>query len=123
MAKRKKGKAGRPTKEPDSEQRKRIETLAGYGLTTEEIANVEKVDAGTLTKWCKEEITRGRSNAKALVINQLFGNIKKGKEASIFFWLKCQARWSEKAGDTPIANNELPTIIVNVKTPDRLKDE
>jgi len=120
MAKRK---PGRPTKEPNGEQRQQIETLAGYGLTEEEIASVMKLHQHTIKKWCKEEIIRGRNAAKGLVTQQLFANIKKGKEASIFFWLKCRARWSEKAGDLAEAVEQLPNITVNVKTPRRLKGE
>lgn len=123
MAKPKKGKAGRPSKEPTPEQRRRIETLAGYGLTEEEIEDIEGLSRETIRKWCKAELVRGRGKAKALVIDQLFGNIKKGKEASIFFWLKCRARWSERAGDVAAIAEELPKIVVNVRTPSRLNKD
>lgn len=119
----KKRKPGRPTKAPNGEQRQQIETLAGYGLTEEEIASVIKISKPSLRKWCQEEIVRGRNAAKGLVVQQLFANIKKGKEASIFFWLKCRARWSERAGDLAEAVEQLPNITVNVKTPKRLKGE
>jgi len=119
----KKRRPGRPSKEPNGEQRQQIETLAGYGLTEEEIASVMKLHPQTIRKWCKEEIARGRNTAKTLVTQQLFANIKKGKEASIFFWLKCRARWSEKAGEADNQSQALPSITVNVRTPDRLKGD
>ena len=37
----------------------------------------------------------GKVGAKALVINRLMQNIKEGKEASIFFYLKTQCGWTE----------------------------
>lgn len=119
----KKRRPGRPSKEPSGEQRQQIETLAGYGLTEEEIASVMRLSIPSIKKYCKDEIYRGRNAAKTLVTQQLFSNIKKGKEASIFFWLKCRARWSEKAGEADNQNQALPSITVNVKTPDRLKGD
>jgi len=67
------------------------------GMTHEEIELIEGHDRGTIAKHCRAELDKGKSDAKAMVITSLFNNIKKGKEASIFFWLKCQARWSEQA--------------------------
>lgn len=119
----KKKRPGRPSKEPNGEQRQQIETLAGYGLTEEEIASVMRLSIPSIKKYCKDEIYRGRNAAKTLVTQQLFSNIKKGKEASIFFWLKCRARWSEKAGEGEGTSQELPAITINVRTPDRLKGD
>lgn len=118
----KKRKQGRPSKEPNGEQRHQIETLAGYGLTEEEIASVMRLSIPSIKKYCKEEIVRGRNTAKTLVTQSLFANIKKGKEASIFFWLKCRARWSERAGDMAAESSALPNITVNIRTPKRLDD-
>lgn len=98
-------------KTPTPEQRKQVKTLSGFGLSQDQIALVMGMDRNTLAKHYKEELVLGKAEAFALATNSLFSNIKKGKEASIFFYLKCQHKWSEKAGE----NATPKTVTVNVK--------
>lgn len=77
------------------EQRKQVQTLAGYGLSQDQIADVIGMDRNTLAKHFQDDIKTGRSVAYAQATNALFSNIKKGKEASIFFYLKTQWGWKE----------------------------
>lgn len=86
----------RPTKEPTDEQRKQVQTLSGYGLNHEQIARMLEMTRPTLTKHFKKELERGKDLAYSQALNSLFYNIKKGKEASIFFYLKTQHGWREK---------------------------
>lgn len=86
---------GRPIKEPTPEQRKQVETLSGYGLTQEQIARMLGLHVQTLRKWCALEMKTGKDKAYTQAVNSLFANIKKGKEASIFFYLKTQHCWRE----------------------------
>lgn len=85
----------RPVKAPTDEQRKYIETLAGYGLSQAQIGHVMGMDIKTLVKHCPDELTVGKSKMYAQAVNALFRNIKNGKEASIFFYLKTQHGWRE----------------------------
>lgn len=85
----------RPVKKPTEEQRKQIQTLAGFGLTQEQIARVIGIDRKTLAKYCSEDYAKGKDIALTQAVQSLFHNIKKGKEASIFFYLKTQHRWRE----------------------------
>lgn len=85
----------RPTKEPTDEQRKQVQTLAGYGLSQEQIARMLGLHRNTLKKHCAKELEMGKDMAYTQALNSLFSNIKKGKEASIFFYLKTQHGWKE----------------------------
>jgi hypothetical protein len=100
------------TKTPTKEQRKQVKTLSGFGLSQDQIALVMQIDRNTLAKYYKEELVLGKAEAFALATNSLFSNIKKGKEASIFFYLKCQHRWSEKAPE--LSDDTISRIVAGV---------
>lgn len=86
---------GRPPVEFTDKDREEIKRLAGLCLSMEEIARIKGCNRDTLAKWCKDEVEEGRVEAKAVAIDRLFRNIKAGKEASIFFYLKTQHQWRE----------------------------
>lgn len=86
----------RPVKTLTDEQRKQVQTLAGYGLNQEQIARMLGMHRETLRKHCKEELEKGKDVAYTQALNSLFANIKKGKEASLIFYLKTQHNWKEK---------------------------
>lgn len=87
----------RPSKTPTEEQRKQVQTLSGYGLNQEQIARMLGMHRETLRKHCKLELEKGKDVAFTTATTSLFANIKKGKEASIFFYLKTQHNWREKS--------------------------
>ena len=86
--------------------------MSGFGLSQDQIALVMQIDRNTLAKYYKEELVLGKAEAFALATNSLFSNIKKGKEASIFFYLKCQHRWSEKAPE--LSDDTISRIVAGV---------
>ena len=86
---------GRKPTEFTEKDREEIRKLAGLSLSMEEIAKINGCNRDTLAKHCKAEVEEGRVEAKALAIDRLFRNIKAGKEASIFFYLKTQHQWRE----------------------------
>jgi predicted transcriptional regulator len=86
----------RPTIKITDEQRKQVQTLAGYGLNHEQIARMLGITRQTLAKHCKEELAKGKDVAYTTAVNALFDNIKRRKEASIFFYLKTQHCWRER---------------------------
>lgn len=87
----------RPKKKPTEQERSQVQTLSGYGLNQEQIARMLHMHRDTLRKHCAEELQRGKDMAFSQAVNSLFSNIKKGKEASIFFYLKTQHGWREKS--------------------------
>ncbi len=89
-------KKGRPAFEVTDEQRMQVKTLAGYGLNQNQIASILEITRQTLAKHFSVELEKGKSLALAQAASSLFNNIKKGKEASIFFYLKTQGGWREQ---------------------------
>ena len=50
----------------------------------------------TLTKYYREELDKGRIESNAIIAGTLFEKAKQGDTASMMFWLKTRAQWSEK---------------------------
>ncbi|MCB1470379.1 MAG: hypothetical protein KDK08_25245 [Rhizobiaceae bacterium] len=89
---------GRPRHEPDANQRRQVETLAGYGIPEHEIANLIGIDPKTLRRHYREELTHGHTKANAKVAENLFRKATgEGRESvtAAIFWLKTRARWKE----------------------------
>jgi len=90
--------------EPTDDDRKKVRTLIGFGLTGEQVAEVMGISRDTLYKYCKKEIDAGRPAAVAQVAQQAFKMAMSGKNTAMtIFWLKTQAHWKEpesKQGDT-----------------------
>lgn len=105
---------GRPVREFSESDRKEIEKLAGYGLTHDQIAIFKGCSRDTLTKHCSIELERGKVKAIAEVTGYLFGNIKAGDQASIFFYLKTQAGWREKQPEQGEDKEPPPPATVNL---------
>lgn len=84
------------------EQRQKVNTLAGYGLTEQQIVLMLGLSSVTmLRKHFRQELATGRAEAKRNVLNRLFRMAKSGKNpGATIFWLKTRARWSEK-GNPP----------------------
>ena len=53
---------GRPAFAPSAEQRKQVETMAGYGIPEEDIALVLGIDPKTLRKHFRLELERWSSD-------------------------------------------------------------
>lgn len=101
----------RPVRVFTEKDREEIAHLAGLCMSHDEIAILKKCSRDTLEKHCKEELAEGKANAKSLVTKGLFGNIKAGKEASIFFYLKTQHGWREKSEIEHSGSVQLQTVI------------
>lgn len=103
-----KSKGGRPTFKPTKEQREKVESMAGYGLTAEQICNLVEVSRGTLFKYFGEELKQGEGKAHAQITHRAFDMARSGRfPAMTMFWLKCRAGWTEKI---QITNDDLPPI-------------
>jgi hypothetical protein len=80
---------------------KQVEAFAGLGLTEKQICECLGIGIETLrrrrngSKDFAEALKKGKALGIAHVTNKLLANINDQKEASIMFWLKCNAGWKE----------------------------
>lgn len=72
-----------------------IESMAGIGLTQEEIASVKGISVDSLRKYAGHVVRRGKAKAIAMVAETLFKKAIAGNMTAIIFYLKTQAKWSE----------------------------
>jgi hypothetical protein len=86
---------GRPPFEPDDNQRLAVTTLAACGTRFVLIAKRIGVDAKTLRRHFRKELSEGRQDANALVARSLFDQAIAGNITAQIFWLKTRAGWKE----------------------------
>lgn len=97
----KKNKGGRPSWLPDGATIQMVETLAGQGLTSEQIADCLGIGKTTLYDKAKnyEEfsnaIKKGKGKAAGFVTGKLFEQIRKDNLTATIFYLKTQLGWKE----------------------------
>jgi len=83
-------KAGVPRSERTAEQRQTVETMAGYGISHEEI------DAKTLRVAFREELHTAATKVNAAVVKSLYKNaVQPNNVAAQIWWTKARMRWSE----------------------------
>jgi hypothetical protein len=88
----------RPSHQPDSQTRRQVEAMAGYGVPEAEIAGIVGVSPKTLRKHYRGELDHGHTKANAKVAENLFRKATgEGREAVVaaIFWLKTRAGWKE----------------------------
>jgi hypothetical protein len=88
----------RPSHKPEPNQRRQVETLAGFGIPEAEIAGLVQIDPKTLRKHYRQELDHGHTKANAKVAENLYRMaLGQGREAvtAAIFWLKTRARWKE----------------------------
>lgn len=111
--------------EPTDEHRKHVETLAGYGLTHDQISKLivnpqtgKPIDRNTLAKHFREELDKGIAVANAAVAQSLFrkaiGNGPTSVTAAIF-WLKARAGWVDRQTVELTGANGGPIELSSVK--------
>lgn len=98
---------GRPSFKPTQEERKMAETLSGFGVPIEQIAALVRhgIDAETLRKHFKRELTIGKAKANAKVGQTLYQKATSGDDTTAaIWWSKTQMGWKEdKTPTTPEA--------------------
>jgi len=83
--------------EPTTADRERVSTLCAMGISQLDIGKVMKISRMTLKKHYRDELDLSMIKANATVAAALFKKASSGHPASMFFWLKTRARWTEKA--------------------------
>lgn len=87
---------GRPRFEPTDEQRRYVESMAGYGMPQEKIARVLKISKPTLLRAFRDELDIGIIKADAKVVESLYNNaVKHNNASSQIWWTKCRLGWKE----------------------------
>ena len=91
-------------KELSEEDIKKLETMAGLGMTMQNMAAVLGISKRTLERRVSEEdqifdaLEKGRAKATHAVAAHAFELATNGKNVAMtMFWLKCRAGWSEVA--------------------------
>jgi hypothetical protein len=103
--------AGRKSFEPTEQQRRNVETLAGYGLKQDAIARMLQVDPKTLRKHFRHELDGGADKANAQVAGTLFRMAVSGDcVAATIFWLKTHLNWREKRAGTDGEVLSIPAV-------------
>lgn len=91
-------KGGRPAHKPTDANRKQVETLAGFGITEDDIAMSLEISKPTLIKHYRRELDMGHIKANSAVAQSLYKKAT-GEGASAvtaaIFWLKTRAGWKE----------------------------
>ncbi len=113
----------------------KIETMAGYGLTNTQIAEIHGISLATLKNRFESQpellasIKKGRAKALLNVAQSAYQQAMSGKvPAMTMFYLKCRGKWREKdrvevtgKGGEPIQTNNKISVTVkrltNAKTP------
>ena len=81
------------------ENARMVTQLSGLGLPHEQICSILNISKPSLYKYYQEELLNGKATANAQVAENLFKIATgTGREAvtACLFWLKCQAKWTEK---------------------------
>lgn len=89
-------KAGRPPYLPTATTRNQVYELSKVGTRYEDIAFMLSISDDTLRKYYKPELEKGRIEANAVIAGTLYEKARQGDTASMMFWLKTRAQWSEK---------------------------
>lgn len=85
----------RKAHEPTDDNRKKIESMAGYGLPQDQIAKVMRISEATLKKYYAEELSRGAAVANSLVAESLFKQCRQGNTTALIFWAKTRMGWKD----------------------------
>ena len=81
------------------EKERQVTQLSGLGLPHEQICSILNISKPSLYKYYQEELIKGKATANAKISENLFKIATgTGREAvtACIFWLKTQARWTEK---------------------------
>lgn len=106
------GRNGKSNHEPSGETRKQVETLAGYGLTVEQIGHVLGCSHDTVKRHYALELERGHALATAKVAQTAFQMATSGKEpAMTCFWLKTRAKWREVQSVEVTGKDSEPIVV------------
>lgn len=89
----------KPPHKPTAGDRARVKTMAGLGITQDDICAIVGISKPTLHKYYREELNVGAAEANAAVAQSLFKqatNKEKPSVVAAIFWMKARAGWSDQ---------------------------
>jgi hypothetical protein len=102
----------RPQHQPTDEQRRQVMTLAGLGITQDQIASLLRLAPKTLRLRYRRELDTGATEANVRVARSLFNKAtKEGNVAAQIFWLKARAGWRETPRDVNVGGTGTPVAV------------
>ncbi|HSV75171.1 MAG TPA: hypothetical protein VLH79_15540 [Chthonomonadales bacterium] len=111
--------AGRPAFVPTADERKKVETLSGYGLPIDQIAVLVRdgISVDTLRAHFEAELKSGKAKANGQIAQTLFQKAMSGDTTAAIWWTKSQMRWSERhevtgADGGPIKTENSTTVVL-----------
>jgi hypothetical protein len=90
---------GRRAHQPNASQRTQVETMAGLGISEDDVALMLDIDPKTLRKHYRRELDVGHVKANAKISSNLFRMASgSGREAAAcaIFWCKTRLGWRER---------------------------
>jgi hypothetical protein len=118
---------GQPPFEPTADQRRNVEALIGYGLREEDICRLimsprtgKPIDAKTLRKHFREEISTGQVKVKAKIVQTLYKQHQDGNVTAGIFLAKNLLGWRSEPKDGGADDKEL-TVVVKGGLPTKSK--
>ncbi len=113
MTKKITNKGGRPPYEPSEKDRRIVESMIAYGVTTQEVARVIGISPHTMYKYFRDELETSAVKANSKVAETAYTMAVSGKcPAATFFWLKCRAGWRETTDLRLIGDPNNPLEVV-----------
>ena len=98
-----KNKGGRPAHQPTDVIRTQVETMAGYGITEDDIALSVGLSDVTLRKYYDQELRMGHIKANSQIAQSLFKKATSDGPQSVtaaIFWAKTRMGWRETVDHT-----------------------
>lgn len=86
----------KPPHEPTKATREVVQLHAMVGTDQRVIADILEIDPKTLRKYYRAELDNSKAKANATIGGALFNKAKAGDTAAMIFWMKTQARWTER---------------------------
>lgn len=120
----------RPRLELTQEQLEKIETMAGLGLTNQQMASLLDMSKKTFERRMQDTVggsdalLKGRAKASSQVLKSAFQQATSGKNPTMtIFWLKCREGWKDtsvvehtgKDGAPLFSNKEFSDYVKQLK--------
>jgi len=90
------GQIGQPAYTPSADDRRDVEAWVRAGLTEDDIAIMLDKSKSTVRRHFKRELELGRAKLKVALGGKVVKMALEGDRASLFFWLRTQAKWNTR---------------------------
>lgn len=89
-------KRGRPPIGRSEEIAKAVQLHTLVGTPQPTLAKILGMSTETMTKYYREELDTAKAQANASIAGRLYKKAMDGDTTAMIFWLKTQARWTER---------------------------